>query len=780
MAAKFTLRPGVFFTWIDAGLSPTSISTSIGAMVFPSDRGSLEPKLSTGYANFVNSYGPNKFERGFGHDTAKAFFRTAEASMTLRVTGTGAKYAGGVLANDYVTATVTAANPSGLKRESSTFIALPDGSDDDITVINRDVVDIIFAETDIGPNMSLALTVNGVAITTVPFNATHNNTMDAIATGLQGGLNAVGAGGYAVAIVRKNASSSSKRVIRIIGPQNANLVITAPTWTGSAAGSAPAVTIRDTEWLTFTLAENPGAWGSNVAIKYDGIDPGRMAKSKILFAGPMATNHNFSYTINGISATVAPNASGSNVMLDDIVTSINATIPGIKAAVTPVVGSNLNREIILLGNTNKVDINIAVAQSGFGSGSTPALPAVTFGAVVTRIDTGDNFTTSLYEYPDLRNAKEAWRGTYQQQLDATGNQINLEYLVNKGPNRSTRIRVYTNPSAIQNGWTLFKETTIDTFTKEGFLQGGANGALPTSANMINGWDKFRDSVKYTIRILMDSGYSTPEVHRNMNLICEERRDSFAIFGVPQQYQATPESAVDYRQNVLAVDSSYCALYSSDVEIFDNESGTSRWSPISGYVGAVFAFTDRTRREFWSPAGLVRGRIPEASAVRLNPDNGGQGLLPQYQVNAILNYKGRGVYVFNDFTLQYANSPFQFIGTRRMCNSIEIIASDTVAYRLFDPNNRAARTEIVRILESVCQDYQDGGGINNDDGDGYSIKDETTKADIDARQSRFAMAIKPTTSMHQIHITGIVVNQVTSFQEVFQTRQGNGVSSSVSV
>lgn len=771
MPAKFTLRPGVFFEWIDAGLSPISISTSIGCLVFPSDRGSLEPAIITGYDRFQNMYGLNKYERGYGHDTARAFFRTAEAAMGLRVTGTGAKYAFAQLANDYIVHPTL----SGAYLGESTTLTPLGGSDEDYLTTNRDSVDIVFGNTDIAANQSFTVSVNTTTTAAVTISATHNTTMDAIAASIQTVLDGIAPGGKAFAVSRKNSNSTSKRIIRVISPQNITLTITAAAWTGSAAGSAPTLAIRDTEWLQYIVTENPGAWGNNVAIKFDGLDKGRLAKTRILFNGPLAANHNFSYTINGLSATVPVNAGGSNAMLDAIAASINSTVPDITASVVAVTGSNLNREIILTGNNNKTSIIVGGAAVGFGSGSTPALPTTTVTTIVTPIDTGDNFTTTVYEYPDLRNPVESWRGTFQQQLDATGNQINLEYLINKGPSRSTRIRSYVNPAAIQNSWTIVGETVIDYFTKDGFMSGGANGALPTSSDMVNGWNKFRDPVKYTVRLLMDCGYATPEVHRNMNMVCEERRDCIAILGTPAQYQASIDTCIEYRQSILAVDSSYSCLYSSDVQILDVDAGIKRWSPPSGYVGATFAFTDRTRREFWSNAGLNRGRIPEADDVRLSPDNGGQGFLAQYQINAILNYKRRGIYIFGDWTLQYKPSPFQYVGTRRMCNSIEVIASETVAYSLFEPNTRATRNAVIRISEAILQDYQDGGGIER-----FKVTDETTKSDIDSRSARFAYIIDPVTSIHQIHITGIVINRQTNFEEIIQSRQGNGTTSSISV
>lgn len=772
MPARFTLRPGVFFEWIDQGISPTAISTSIGALVFPADRGPLKPVQITGYNKFVDRYGPNNYLRGYGHDTAKGFFRTAEAAVCLRVTGTGAKYGLAQVANNYIPTPVTVANPTGLAYEGTSVISIPGGSDVDYSLVNRTSVDLIF-DKDIVANQSLKLTINTVDTTVVGFTAdSHLQTLNAIAQSIQTVLDGIAVGGTAKVVSRTNGQS--ERIIRIISPHNVTLTVSNPVWSGTAAGTAPVVVIRATEWLQYVISENPGAWAGKIGIQFDGIDRGRVAEQTLTVAGPFASNHRFNITINGVNVTVPPNVTGSNAMMTDIATAINAQVPNVIASIDQVTGSNLNRVIRIKGANNNVDLNITAATVGLASGSTPTPPLVTRLEIVPRLVPTQDFTMSVYEYPDLRSPKDVYRGTFRKQVDASGQQVNLEYLVNSGPSRSTRVRLWVNPLAVQNNWTIQSNTKFDYYTGEGFLGGGANGVLPTSADVINGWSQFLDPISTTVRILMDCGYTTPEVHRYMNVVCETRRDCMGIISVPSSYQANIESIVDYRTRIAAIDSSYMAIYSTDINIYDTDSGEFRYTPPSGHVGAAWAYTDRTRREFWSPAGLTRGKIPEANMVRFNPAPGDQSTLAQYQVNAILNYKNQGIYIFNDYTMQYAASPLQFIGTRRMCNSIEVIASDTVAYSLFEPNNRATRNNVIRISEAILEDYKDAGGISR-----FKVVDETKNSDIDARAAKFVYIIDPVTSIHQIYITGIITRSGANFEEIIQARaQGGNLGSGV--
>ena len=103
MASTFTMAPGVFFNWIDAGISPTAIATSIGGGAFHADRGSLTPTSQTrGYDGFQKTYGVSNYTRSYGHDTFRAFFRTGQAAVTVRSPGQNAVYASSLVANNYV------------------------------------------------------------------------------------------------------------------------------------------------------------------------------------------------------------------------------------------------------------------------------------------------------------------------------------------------------------------------------------------------------------------------------------------------------------------------------------------------------------------------------------------------------------------------------------------------------------------------------------------------------------------------------------------------------
>jgi hypothetical protein len=697
MTSYSTLRAGVFFNWYDQATGSVDFNTSIGAMAFHADRGPIVPYGSGDYTQFANVYGVNDYRRGYGHDTAKAFFRTGEAALSVRSPGQGARYANAVVANNKLIS-------GDVLVYDGTSITGMGGSDVDYRSINVDFKDIILS-APLPKGATLTLLVNETEVATIS-NGDHTAFMRAVATGVL----AVSEVSSAVAVNQKNVSSSNLNaapplIIRVSSKQNETLDIAAEL----TSANDITVQVVDTEWLAVLVADNPGAWGSGVGSKFVKLNRGRNAKSQILFSDVCAAQHSFSATVNG-NAIVVTAKQDSNTLLSAIATEVNK-LSGLSASVLEVPGSNHNRVITVTATDNKTDIVIesaAVIQNN----SLTAPPIVVTKVVMSRYSPETDFSFNVYEYPDMRRIVNSYTATLRETLDATGEQTNFESLVNSGTGSTSLLRAYVNPEALDNGWEVYSDTTLNRATGEGFLSGGENGLLSTSADIIEAWSKMADPVRYQIRILMNCGYTTPEVHSYMTQMCESRRDCHAILDMSAMKQDAGNIGLTEVQarHEMNIDSSRASIYTPDIWIFDVDRRLERYSPPSGYVGAIYALTGRTRREWWSPAGLNRGWIPEARGLRVDYDDAAQSNLAEAQINPIINYKGARIVVFGDWTLQYRPSPMQYVGTRRMCNSIEIIATNTVAYSLYEPNTKSTRGEVIRVSKTILQEYLDGEGI----------------------------------------------------------------------
>jgi hypothetical protein len=766
----FTLAAGVFISWLDYGIAPATVVSSIGGGAFHADRGSLTPRSVTSYEAFTKVYGNGNYKRSYGHDTFRAFFRTGQAAVAVRSPGQGAKYATALVANNYVKTTVSASHPDGYMYEGSSVTPLA-GSEVDFTQVNADAWDLVFS-ADMPKTATAAMKINDTAVATTTSDGNMHTFMAQLAQNITTVLQAMddSFGATAVVVPRvKEAiaatdTTTTPRTIRVVGPQNvlltfSNIVLSNATGVSLAA--------RQTEWLAWTVAENPGAWGKNTALKFQQLDFGKNSSVQLMLDGQADALNSFTGTVNGVDITVAANAAGNNALLTDIAAAIHTNVPNVTATVKAANGVNANRIIVITANDNTFDIKVTGAM--LLKNAAASAPLVNVSTLVARYVPDTDFALYVYDYPNLRIAKATYAATFAEALSANGNTTNFAAQVNKGAKRSEHIRIYTNPLVATNGWTLQSSTQLDHTTGEGFLAGGADGALSTSADIINAWSQLIDPTVYTVRILMNCGYATQAVHQYMTTLCETRRDCVAILDMAPDDQTDDQTCIEARY-ALNINSSYAAIYTPDIVIFDRDLNIHRSSPPSGYVGAVYALTDKLHAEWWSPAGLNRGEIPEAESVTVVYDAGMQSNMNAAQINPIINYRRQMICVFGDWTLYYANSPFQYIGTRRMCNTIEITATLTVAYSLYEPNTKATRDNVIRVSNEILQRIQDAQGINR-----FKVYDLTQSYHIDARQAYFRYVIDPVTSIHQILIDGIITRNNASFSEYASVNANDNVS-----
>ena len=783
---SFTLAAGVFFNWLDAGLSPTAIATSIGAFSFHANRGSLQPKQLSGYDDFQDEYGVSNYNLGGGWDAARGFFRVGQAAVGVRSPGVGAKYAASICANNKLVVPVKLANPSGYAYDGTSIT--PIGSlAFDYSQVNLDSWDMIFSHT-LAATATIQLTINGTQTAVVTSNGNQVVTLNNLATEINNVLQALtGVTDYSgaaatvinrpsVANVDSNDPATTPRTIRITGPQNTPLTITAITVVGDVLTTVTAI---ETEWLFYSVAENPGQWGNNVAQQIAKLQLGVNSSVKMQFAAMLDPLNGFNVNVNGVSIVVPPNGAGNNALLTDIATAINANVPNVTAVVQNVNGVNNNRAIVLTANINTVVVSIQsptiIKNAALG---TP--PNVIVATVRTQFVPSTDFVFNTYEYPNLRTVTDSWAATFVESVNANGAETDFTMLVNNGNSSSNSIRVYVNPLATIGEIGIQSATVVNYLTGDGFMGGGVDGALSASSDIIEAWNLLSDPNMWSVRILMNCGYSTIDVQQAMELLCQSRRDCVAILDLDIQSQGTAQSCVDYRNN-LNINSSYVALYSPNIKIYDVDYRTLRYAAPSGYVGAIYAYTDMTTKTWYSPAGLTRGWIPEGQGLYVNyaandntPNQTGSdmSLLASAQINPIINYRGQQITVFGDWTLYMQDSPFQYIGTRRMCNAIELMATQTVAYSLFEPNTIGTRSQVVNVSNTMLQSIQDGQGINT-----FQVVDLTTSANVDARGAYFRYIIDPTTSIHQIVIDGYIVRDSSSFTEYTTLTPNNGVVNS---
>lgn len=537
---------------------------------------------------------------------------------------------------------------------------------------------------------------------------------------------------------------------------------------GSIAESTVTVTVQENAKVLDIYAQNPGAWASNseegLGIKITNIDNGINQRIRLSISQAIAEGNTFEgvLSVGSNSWNCAPVdfATSSDNTLKLIAESIQACMDenigvGGSATVEEVTGGVENDRNILIIAPN-ASIKMEVTDAQFTGGTTQ--PVVTISQIIPNTPSKEIFTLSVYSRESINLPIESWEVSFKKQLDANGNQMFIEDRINSGAYESENIRVvsYTNDFS-----KLAELNTIQ------WLGGGDDGYLPTTGQIVEGWNEFEDPEKITVRILINAGYASPVIHQTMAAIAKRRRDCVALLDMPSQSQST-QAAMNYRQYEMNVNTSYAALYSPDILVFDEVSGMDAYIAPSGYAAAQICFTERTRAIYWAPAGLNRGICDGAKGVRYKYGEGDRDLLEPLQINPIRDMGTNGIAIFGEYTTQTAADPLRDLHVRLMCNNIEIAMTDALAYKLFEPNDEYIRSVMALEADAYLKPIQDGRGLRD-----YRVVSDITKenpAEVDAGVGVLSIYLKPVSSLKFIRLNSYILGSGVEFEEVIE----NGV------
>ena len=355
-------------------------------------------------------------------------------------------------------------------------------------------------------------------------------------------------------------------------------------------------------------------------------------------------------------------------------------------------------------------------------------------------------------------------------LDGYGNSTYLETKIN---GLSNYISVYDND--------LLDQDVMPAFTAAGSnvrLTGGTDGVTVHSGDIITGWQMYTNPAIVDVNILMNVGYvadNDPSVQISMQALVEKRRDCFAIFDIPyDRTEITPRTlAADWRLNTQNIDSSFTALYSPWIEVYDSYNDIPGLPiPPSGFIGAVFALNDYTTYPWYAPAGFNRGilrsqtlpptdvtqrysDIGEIEALYANPVN----------INAIIFSPGYGIVVYGQKTQLSAPSALDRINVRRLIITFERAAKQFLKYKLFELNNYYTRLDITNALSQYLTLVQAQNGV-------YAFKvvcDATnnTPQIIDMNQLNVDVYLQPEKAAEFIQLQNIITATGVNFTVIQQ-------------
>lgn len=365
---------------------------------------------------------------------------------------------------------------------------------------------------------------------------------------------------------------------------------------------------------------------------------------------------------------------------------------------------------------------------------------------------------------------ESWRVSRQRKLDGYGKQLFLE----------DRINGFSNYIVVRNNSALADTLVPNALNSVYYLTQGVSSdpanSDEVSASMFQSvWQSFASTENIEIQLLLDAGY-TPymsatdisNIQKTMISLAESRKDCFAILSVPYSVANSVSNTITYRDNTLAANSSYAAIYAPWIKINDQFSDRIVEVPPTGAVASRYVYTDTTREVWYAPAGYERGTLNVLGLTKVYTQ-GERDQLYNKGVNCLQTFRGYGHVVYGQKTLLKKSSALDRVNVRRLLIMIQKAVTETLRSFLFEQNDELTRFTVKALLDEYLLQLSNKGAFQTEAGDnGFLVVCDTTNntpAVIDSNELHVDIFVKPSRTAEYIQLQMIVTRTGTSFAEL---------------
>jgi hypothetical protein len=353
---------------------------------------------------------------------------------------------------------------------------------------------------------------------------------------------------------------------------------------------------------------------------------------------------------------------------------------------------------------------------------------------------------------------ESWTVSRKTQVDGYGKQQYIEDAIN---GFSDYITVADDTTQADTVLPEVQPTTLA-------IGGGSNGAAVSDSHINTAWDKFANPDDVDIRILINGGYSSVPVQQKMKTIAESRKDCIAIFDMPYSALASINDMLTFRDTTQNFNSSYTALYTPWVKIYDQYNDKILDIPPSGYVASQMAYNDYVSEPWYAPAGLNRGLLNVLGVTQVFTQ-GERDVIYAKQLNPLQTFRGEGNVIWGQKTQQVKASALDRINVRRLLIVLEKAISASLKYFVFEPNSDITRYRITAMIDSYLDLLGARGAFQTELGDkGYKVvcdASNNTPAIIDRNELHVDVFIKPSRAAEFIQLQVIITQTGASFEEL---------------
>ena len=319
-------------------------------------------------------------------------------------------------------------------------------------------------------------------------------------------------------------------------------------------------------------------------------------------------------------------------------------------------------------------------------------------------------------------------------------------------------------------YTLVSGVNVDTLT------GGTDDYAVTAGELELAYDKFADTENLDINLVLGGPSSAVadtvaghDTHVTMITdLVELRKDCVGFVSPYRAATVGVTSSITATENVkdafdTCPSSSYMVFDSGYKYMYDKYNDVYRFVPLNGDTAGLCAYTDGVADPWFSPAGYNRGGLRSAIKLSYNPQKADRDILYKARINPVVDFPGQGVTLFGDKTALSRPSAFDRINVRRLFLVLEKAIATAAKFQLFEFNDEFTRAQFRNLVEPFLRDVQGRRGIFD-----FKVVCDTTNNTgevIDRNEFIGDIYIKPARSINFITLNFIAVRTGVAFSEV---------------
>ncbi len=363
--------------------------------------------------------------------------------------------------------------------------------------------------------------------------------------------------------------------------------------------------------------------------------------------------------------------------------------------------------------------------------------------------------------------------------------IGSESLMSNTIYRDIKLRKFTcYPYGGFDGWDAYRKSRSNTDKYNankyngkayGEIKDGEGLALDSRSNTsdyyayLAGYKQFENPEKIMINLFATPGIdyvnNTLLSHEVLDMI-HERKDTFYVMTTPDKPMGaddamdemySPSNAVSNLEG-SAIDTYYASTYYPWVRYYDSINSKYISLPVTKDVLRNMANVDNKKYPWYAPAGIERGNV-DCTRARMYTKLEDADIVYDGNINPVKTFSVDGVKIWGNKTMYSEETPMNRINTVRLVLYMRKLISEAVRVLLFDPNDKALKSQFEGIVAPILAQIKSDRGITD-----YRLSVQQTPEMMDAHELQCTIYIKPVPTLEYIEINFVVTPQGVEFGE----------------